>query len=123
MTPEEEKEFDEKFGEIQKYHPAYWQEPDKDGISTAVPTKVTNETGNIKKHISQLLQQRDDEIKTHKLAIECIKEAHFQETQQRNKELKEKIEKLTRIPNQHYQVMSMDKYVLLKDIISLLENK
>lgn len=43
--------FDEKFGKIQVYHKAYWQEPDQDGIQTAIPNSITNEAENIKSFI------------------------------------------------------------------------
>lgn len=45
------KKFDEKFGEIQRYHPAYWESPDKDGDQRGVPCKVTYESENIKAFI------------------------------------------------------------------------
>jgi len=52
LLPEEiNKRFDDKFGEVQKYHPAYWEAPDKDGSQRAVPNKVTSESEHIKSFI------------------------------------------------------------------------
>ena len=75
MTPEEEKE-------LERICESYTGE--------AIDFNTDLED-RLKQYISQLLQQRDAEIKTHKLAIECIKESHFQETKQRDKELIEKL--------------------------------
>ena len=58
--------FDEKFGEIQKYHEAYWGEWDSDGYSRAYPSKITDETQNIKNFIDQIIDlaiaERDKDI-------------------------------------------------------------
>lgn len=53
--------FDEKFGKVEKYHQAYWSEPDAGGVQTAVPYKFTDESNHIKDFIDQIITLAQEE--------------------------------------------------------------